>query len=64
MEIRANQFQRIFGVRLAEFWLGPIGRFDVTRFNDTVIKSGDASVADVVRERFGQEAVQLITELL
>jgi len=61
---QATQFERIFGERLAKFWLGEHGRLDVTRFDEEIVRSGGNFMADVVEERYGHEAVELITQLL
>jgi hypothetical protein len=59
----AVQFYDVFGVKLAKYWLGPY-RLDITKFDDEVIKSGDRSMKDVIREKYGQGAVELIEALL
>jgi len=59
----AVQFQDVFGVRLSKYWLGPY-RLDITKFDDEVIHSGDRSMKDVVREKYGPGAVELIEALL
>ena len=61
---QATQFEKIFGVRLGKFWLGPTLRLNVTLLDQEVIKSGDAPMADVVAQRYGNEAVELISALL
>jgi hypothetical protein len=59
----AREFERFFHVPLSEYWQGILG-FDVTGFDDQVIKSGNMSVKDAVRQTYGQDAVVLIQQLL
>ena len=60
----AVQFQDVFEVRLAKYWLGNTLRLDITKFDDEVIKSGNRSMKDVIREKYGPGAVELIEALL
>ena len=59
----AREFERIFHVPLSRYWQGFLG-FDITGFDDQVIKSGTMSVKDAVRQTYGQDAVTLIQGLL
>ena len=59
----AVQFYDVFGVKLARYWLGPY-RLDITKFDDEVVKSGDRSMKDVICEKYGPGAVELIEVLL
>ena len=59
----AVEFKRIFHVSLGEYW-HPVFGFDVTGFDDKVVKSGNQSMKDAVRQTYGQEAVALIQRLL
>jgi hypothetical protein len=38
--------------------------FDVTAFDDGVIQSGERPTLDVVRERYGERAAQMVSELV
>jgi hypothetical protein len=59
----AVQFENVFGVKLAKYWLGPY-RLDITKFDDEVVHSGELSVADAIREEWGDGAVDLVRALL
>lgn len=59
----AREFERFFHVPLSDYWEGFLG-FDVTGFDDRVIKSGNMSVKDAVRQTYGQDAVVLVQRLL
>jgi len=59
----AREFERIFHVPLSEYWQGFLG-FDITGFDDKVIKSGTMSVKAAVLQTYGQDAVTLIQDLL
>ncbi len=59
----ANEFKRIFKADLRDYWQGILG-FDVVGFDDRLIKSGNQSVKDAVRQTYGQDAVVLIQRLL
>ena len=59
----AIEFKRIFHVSLRDYW-HPVLGFDITGFDDRVIKSGNQSVKDAVRQTYGQDAVALIQRLL
>lgn len=61
LEVR-QAFKRVFYTDLANYW--DFTGFDIVRFDDEYIKSGDNSMEDVVRERFGDNAVELIKDLL
>jgi hypothetical protein len=58
-----REFERIFHVPLSEYWQGFLG-FDITGFDDKVIKSGNMSVKAAVLQTYGQDAVTLIQDLL
>jgi len=59
----AERFFELFKVRLADYMPNPVIGFDVTGFDDKVIGSGDRSMLDVIREKYGDEAVQIIQDL-
>jgi hypothetical protein len=61
---QAVQFEEIFGVRLAPFWLGPL-RLDVVKFDEEVVhpRAGE-STAEAIERRWGKDAVDLVRVLL
>jgi hypothetical protein len=60
----APRFLKAFGTPLDKrFWDNLLG-FDVVKFDDVVVKSGSRSMYEVVVFRFGQEAADLLKELL
>lgn len=61
---QARDFERIFKANLKDYWLpGPLG-FDIIKFDDDVVKSGNMSVRDAVQQTYGMDAVALCHELL
>ena len=38
------QFEAVFGVSVETYWLGPVLGFDLPRFDEAVLRSGDQSV--------------------
>ena len=58
-----SQFAQIFGVQLSNFWSKLTG-FDVVRFDEQVIQSGDGRMSTVVEQRYGPAAVLLVRSLL
>jgi hypothetical protein len=61
---QARDFERIFKVKLSDYWLGPMFGFDVTEFDDDVVKSGNQSPRAAIQQTYGSEAVKLVEELL
>jgi len=59
----AVQFENVFGVRLSRYWLGPL-RLDIVKFDEEVVHSGCRAMKDVVLEKYGQGAVDLVEALL
>jgi hypothetical protein len=59
----AVEFKQRFHAALGDYW-HPLFGFDVTGFDDKVVKSGNMSMKDAVRQTYGQEAVVLIQRLL
>ena len=60
----AQRFQSIFKVEMAPYWR-PIFRFDLLKFDEEVVHSKpEESMENTIREKWGQEAVDLIWELL
>jgi hypothetical protein len=60
----ANDFYRVFGVGLKKYWLNHILGFDIVTFDTEVIKSGEKAMAEVVREKYGEEGLQIIEALI
>ena len=57
-------FKRLFNVNLTDYFDGMNG-LDVAKLDDNVIKSpDDKSMSDVVIEKYGQEADDLIHRLI
>jgi hypothetical protein len=57
------KFRQVFGVTLKPYWCNLRG-FDIVKFDDQVIKSGDGSVHDAVQARWGDTGVTLIQSLI
>jgi len=61
---KSQRFVEVFGVPLRRF-MDPILGFDIVRFDDQVIRPPDGtSTRDVIVERYGEEAVRLVEELI
>jgi len=58
-----RDFKRYFGTELRSYW-HPLLGFDIVRFDDEVVKSGNMSVRDAVQQSYGMDAVALIHKLL
>ena len=59
-----QEFYNVFGIALVSFF-NPITGFDIVKFDEEFIKSADGeSVKDKVLCKFGQEGVDVITNLL
>jgi hypothetical protein len=59
----SDQFKRTFGVPLQRF-MHPMFGFDSVNFDTQVVQSGDRSCAEVVKERYGESAVNMLIALL
>ena len=60
----APRFRQIFGVQLKPFWDNLTG-FDLIKFDDEVVKPPNGqSTKKVIKERWGDEAVAMILELI
>ena len=60
----AEQFNEMFGVRLAPYWLGPL-RLDVVKFDEEIVKPREnESTVQAIERRWGKNAVELIRALL
>lgn len=60
---QASEFERTFGVPLSSYWCPLLG-FNITGFDDQVVKSGARSVREAVQQTYGSDAVRLIESLL
>lgn len=58
-----SRFQQIFGVPLTKYF-HPLFGFDLIRFDEQFVQSGNNSMRDEVKRRWGDEAVTLILELI
>lgn len=58
-----KRFYALFGVSLESLWDFYTG-FDIVRFDDEVIKSGDDAMRVCIRDKYGDEAVSMIKELI
>lgn len=61
------EFFEIFGVRLLDYWdfiAGYDCGFNVVKFDDKVIRSGNDSMANVIRAKYGDRAHDLVKSLL
>ncbi len=61
-----KRFQEIFGRSLSTYF-DLIYGFDTIKFDDDITKSSDLddiSMADVVKEKYGEEAVSIIESLI
>ncbi|MEI6750355.1 MAG: hypothetical protein WCM93_14455, partial [Bacteroidota bacterium] len=54
LQTYSNVFESIFKVRLSNFWNNLHG-FEVVKFDDQVIRSGDGCMSDKVVEVYGEE---------
>lgn len=45
------QFQAVFGVSVDTYWQGPVLGFDIVRFDDDVLRSGDRSAQEALADR-------------
>lgn len=57
-----DEFLAIFKLQLRKYMSSLTG-FDIIKF-DEWLQSGDRAASDVVRERYGQRAVDLLTEII
>lgn len=64
-----NKFRETFGVSLDEYWT-PIFGFDTIKFDNVYLipkhnyEDGETSMADCVRKEYGEEAVEMIMDLI
>lgn len=57
-------FGRIFGVNLRDYYEDHIYGFDVVKFDDEFVKSGDEAMSAKVLRDYGEEGVNVILRLL
>lgn len=60
------KFQKVFGVPLARYFDLVLG-FDIIKFDEDIIKSFELdgkSMSDVIKEKHGQEGVDIINALI
>lgn len=60
----AAEFNRLFHVPLSQYWHGPMLGFDITGFDDEVLKSGNMSPRSALQQTYGTDGVNLIMRLL
>lgn len=60
---RANEFQRIFGLRLGDY-LNPIFGFDICKFDEDIKTPDNISTKDFILSKFGDNAVKFIEQLI
>ena len=60
----ANSFQRVFGVSLRKYWINHLLGFDIIKFDNEVVKSGDRCMSTVVLEKYGKDGLMIIEELI
>lgn len=58
------EFLEVFGVSLSNYWRDARFGFDIVRFDEVVIKSGDNSMKEEIRHRYGERAAKMIDELI
>ena len=57
------QFQTIFKVKLHSF-LSYVTGFDIIKFDEEIIKSGDSCMEDAIHSTYGENGVSLVRELI
>lgn len=60
---QADAFQRLFHCPLRRYW-HPVFGFEIVRFDQVVVHSGDRSMRAAIVEQYGEEAAQLVEALL
>jgi hypothetical protein len=58
-----KEFERLFGTAFDPYFSNLLG-FDIIRFDDEVIQSGDKCMRTVVKKKYGKRAVELLEELI
>lgn len=59
----ARQFEQVFGQKLKLYWDNMTG-FNIVKFDDEIVLSGDSCMKDKVQERWGQAGVDLMMALI
>jgi hypothetical protein len=57
------RFRQLFGVNLNDYWDGVLLGFDIVRFDSRIVKSGNGCMLDVIKNKWGDEAAQLVDNL-
>lgn len=60
---RANEFQRIFNLKLGKY-LNPIYGFDICSFDEDIKTPDNISTKDFILSKFGKDAVKFIEQLI
>ena len=60
----ASSFQKVFGVSLRKYWLNHILGFDIVKFDNEVVKSGDRCMSEVVLEKYGKDGLNIVEALI
>jgi hypothetical protein len=60
----AADFERFFHVKLSQYWHGPLLGFDITGFDEEVLKSGTMSCRAAIQQTYGQDAASLVARLV
>lgn len=58
-----SKFFQFFGRSLQDFWNNRLG-LDILRLDDQIVQSGDNSMSETIKERYGEEAAELVRELV
>lgn len=60
-----DEFLDVFGVPLSSYWPNDHTGFDITRFDEYLIESGEnESVAQAVERKYGKRALEIVRELI
>ncbi len=59
-----HEFRSIFGVAIKDFWFDNLCGFNLGKFDDEFLQSGDLSMREVVQERYGDKGVNIILQLI
>ena len=58
-----REFQRVFCTQLSKYW-NPMFGFDIVKFDELHIKSGDGCMGDKIIADYGQAGNDIIKQLL
>lgn len=59
-----NAFQKIFGIRLVNYWEGNILGFDILKFDKFIQPEENESLNSAISRKYGQKGLQVIENLL